>query len=303
MADDDPNFYRSSWGGVRLWIRSITSDHSRTKVVKDLSRGDHPVIQDRGLRGGRRTSCELLFDDDLRGESENGLKRLQRFIELVDTGKDYLFTHPVYGSYLAGIDHFVHTVDDTGTISASCDFVSAADIPAIVVSGFGGAALAGESTLIAAADDLRAQLDDLGIASTLPEDAKAAGSSWLDDASNARAVLVDVATFTDRAAQEADDLETQADLELWPLFKSYVLLSDAIAVAGAAATGDQSDVFSMLIAQPMSLNAILIGIYGADQVDRYRQTAIDMNDIETPGRIPSGTELKLVQPQTRARSA
>jgi prophage DNA circulation protein len=96
-------FYRSSFGGLRLWISQIQTDKSRRQVVHELSDGDGNVIEDKGPKP-IVSRVSLLFDKMI-GDSLAPLERLRAFAELVDD-KPRIFSHPIEGTFLARVSDF-----------------------------------------------------------------------------------------------------------------------------------------------------------------------------------------------------
>jgi hypothetical protein len=289
-------FFTSSWGSERLWLSRISTDDNRKQVVQQYTRGDVPDVDDRGNEP-KIVRCSLLFDD-LTGETRDPMERLESLIALKDTGKPQLFVHPIHGTFLAAIEQFTHSIDSTNTITAEATFVATeavgafAAVPIAITSEVDG------STINAAADGLTATLADVDLTSGLPDSAKAAGDVF-DQANSARDVLVAVSSASDRLWSEIDELQAEADIELWPAFKAYVMLGEAVRAAGAATTGDVP-LMTTRVDGPMSLIRLMAEIYGGAEAPDRKIEAMQLNDIPTPGRIPAGTQLRLRQPTARA---
>ena len=287
-------YFEASWAGIRLWISKITTDEGRTLVVQPYTTGDVPSVQNRG--GVPKVARASILFDDMDGEELGPGDRLLRLIEAKDSGLPSVFTHPLLGSYLAEVGEFSHTIEETGTITADITFVATEEVRAVVQPGSGASLAAGTGQVSAAADVCALVLSDVGLESTAPARATAAAETWGGDA-DSRRVLVDVGALSDQIGQEIEDLNLAADLVLWPALKAFVMLADAVRAAGAAAIGDRGQLMTVRVDSPISLRAIVGGIYPADEGDARRAEALELNDIRTPARIPTGTVLQLVQPR------
>lgn len=305
------SFFKSSWGSVRLWLSRISTSDGRKQVVKEYSRGDLPDIQDRG-KVPKRARCSILFDSMI-GDDIEPIDRLELLLgEIEDSGTSgpKLFVHPVHGSYLAVIEDFEHEIDDSGTITASATFLAAENVGAVAVAPVGVSLEVDSDTLLSAADDLDLQLAEFEIPSTLPAAARSLADRFqraLSDvnsgvevaiakASPIRDVLVGVASITDQLWQEMDTLKLAADTALWPVFRAYVTLGEAVRAAGVASTPTVDSLITVRIDGTMSLWSLLARTYGARDAPRRRGEVMSLNDLRTPGRIETGTILRMPRP-------
>lgn len=297
MAVD--GFFEASFGGVRLWCSRVATSNGRKLVVHDPSSGDDHPVQDRGLEP-RVTSCTLLFDE-MDGETETPMERFDRFCALVEGGEPQMFTHPLRGSYLARVGRFDHEADESSNITAEVEFVPEARIPPIIVLDAGTSAASGEDAVLAAADLADAELEALGTSTPVTGEAKTAVDAWQDPDTTVRRVLVDVSQLHEKIGTEIDRLDLAKSLDHWGAYRSMMMLADSLLAAAKAATSSVSRIMTVKVGRPISLRALLAGIYGARDVDlRYRQ-ARSLNDIRTPAWIDPGTELRLPQPSTQPR--
>lgn len=294
----EPFYYKSSFGDLRLWLSKVSTDRSRTLVVQELSSGDEHVVQDRG-RGPVRARCTVLFahmiEDDIQP-----LDRCRRLQAIVDD-KPRIFSHPSSGSYLARIGPFTEEINSDGIITAEIEVIQVAPIDAVSQAGAGTIPATGEGAVEAAADSLAAELEDVGLTSSLPEDAKAAVSSWnATDTVNTREVLTQVGSLTSELGDQAN--EFGGDIGLWSAFKATVLLAEAVRAAADSATAETAQTFVLKIASPVALRAVLASVYSAEEADfRYGQV-MALNDIAAPAWLEPGTELLLPQLAAQARS-
>lgn len=308
MATRRPLF-KSAYGSVRLWLSRVSTSGGRSVIVQQFTTGNVPDVRDRG-DDTHTTSCAILFDE-MTGDDFDPIDRLEALLALKATGKPQLFVHPIHGTYLAQLVGLEHEVDETGTISGSATFVALEE-----PGGNGGAVTAGADafgvvsvrpdTNVDSVDvrgkDLQSLFDTLGDGS-LSSVALAAIKSqvrgaddFLADASRARKILVDVSSASDQLWDEIDTLRLATDVALWPVMKAYVMLGDAVRGAADREMGDEGAYMTVRVGSPVSLRRLVSDIYGASQAEVRYDEARGLNDIRTPARIPTGTELRLRQP-------
>lgn len=125
----------------------------------------------------------------------------------------------------------------------------------------------------------------------LDADARASVAAWTDDDDAARRSSVDAARLTSSIDGLIESGEFESNLELWPAYRSAVMLGDAITAAAIAASSETASVFVMRIQDRTSLLPLAARIYGgAEADDRARQIAA-LNDIKTRGWIDPGDYL------------
>lgn len=294
-----PDFYKSSFGDLRLWLSTVTTDKSRTLVVHEMSAGDDYVVQDRG-RAPLKSTFSVLFDL-MAGDDIEPLDRARRLSALVD-GKPRLLSHPIEGTYLARVGPFNIDIDENGVITANVEFIAVAESIAVAPAGAGGIPAAGAGAVAQAADAYILELEGIGESGSLGTDAAAAADSWAAAADpNPRDVLAQTGSLTEDLGTQADDLDD--DLAKWQAFKQTVLLSDAVRAAAEASTSDTTSTFVLKVGSTVALRALLAGVYGADECDVQYARALLLNDISNPAWLELGTELVLPMPTTPARSA
>ncbi len=296
MAD----FFDITWGRIRLLCSNLTTDNGRTQVVHELTSGDDHPIQDRGSVP-RKVTCALLFIQQP-DEPSPPEDRFEQFLDQVDRGDVELFTHPINGSYLVHVSDFTYDIDEDGNITnASCVFIRAGEIQDLYPATIGAASLTGIDSVGVRADALSDALADFEIESTIPADAIASSTSWLESPDvPIRDVLVDVAQ-TSTALNDLIEVEQLAgDLTLWPAYQATILLGAAYREAAIAATSETPSLFFMLIGTPTSVLGLCARVYGgAEAVDRDRQVRA-LNDLRSPGGlIEAGTYLAMPAPSSR----
>ncbi len=300
------DFYDVTWGPVRLWCAEITTDNGRTQVIHELAEGDEHPTQDRGKTPGAPVDCELLWVEMPR-EAKPPLDRFRAFKKLVDDGEGpLLFMHPIDGAYYASVGAFKYTLDEDGNVSScSVTFIRSAPAEAPITVGSGVSIIAGEAAIAARADELNAALESVDIESTIAADAKAAQASWQEaDDVPTRQVIVDVADLSNELSNLIEGKGLENDLAYWDAYKAAIMMGDAIRSAALAALAETPKVTSILIREPISLLALCVRLYGgAEAEDRVRQV-MSLNDIRTPGWIPTGTLITIpVPPRRRALAA
>lgn len=299
MAED---LYQTTWGRIRLWCSSISTNNSRRQVVHELATGDVHPVQDRGLEA-RRCTLSLLFDE-MPTESASAKERFLAFKAQVDRGDEEIFTHPIDGAYLAKVGECDYEIDeDTNIVSARVEFIATAEIEAVSPAGSGTSSAAGGDAVAARADELNAALESVDISSTVTTDAVAAQEVWATaETVPTRQIIADTAAMSDRLASLIDTEGMEDDLALWPAFRAVIMLGDAFRSSALSATSDTPNVFFMRIGATVSLLALCVRIYrGAEAEDRARQVQ-DLNDLRTPGWIPAGSELIMPAKSSRRRA-
>lgn len=294
MAD---TFYKSSFGGLRLWISRISTDKSRTQIKHELSAGDQFVVQDRGrslLTARVTVLCDYMDGDDL-----SPIDRIRKLSSLVDD-QPRVFSHPIEGSFLARVGPFTYEIDDKSVITAEVEFTSVDDVVAVAPVTAGTLLGPGAGAVEAAADAMTAELADIGLTSSSPAAAIAAANSWADtDLINPKDVLAKEGSLTQQLGAEADGYD--GDMGMWSAFKSTVLLAETVRMAASAATADAPATFFLRTGTPMALRALLTSVYPADQAaERYDQV-MSINDILSPAMLDVGSELEMPLPTPGAR--
>lgn len=292
--------FRSAWGSVELWLSNIETDEGRKLVIQEYTRGNVPNVQNTG--DSVKTARVTMLFDEMRGQAETGEERLNSLIALKELGKPQLFTHPIHGTYLAEIGEFTHSVNESGVITGNATFVATEEVGAVTVDPIGVSLDGGGAALTARADQLDTELADVEIDGTASGLARAANDVF-DQAASARDVLVQVSSVSDVINQEIADLKLDADIALWPAMKAYVMLGDATRAAADAALGDNNSLMTIRIDSPTSLRRLCAEIYGGTDAESGYQDALQLNDIRTPARIPSGTTLRLRQPNALRQAA
>jgi hypothetical protein len=179
--------------------------------------------------------------------------------------------------------------------------IQVAPVEAVADAGAGAIPATGEGAVKSAADALAAELADVDLTSTLPDDSVAAVDGWMSsDTVNTREVLTEVGSLTSQLGEQADTL--QSDIGLWSAYKATVLLSDTVRAAAASATADTAQTFVVRIAAPVALRALLAAVYSAEEADARYDQALALNDIPSPAWLEPGTELLLPQLTATARS-
>lgn len=295
MAD----FYKSSWGDLRLWISRLSTDKSRSQVVHELSEGDDYVVQDRG-RAPLRSRATILFDW-MNGDDLAPIDRLRKFSATVDADARFL-SHPIEGTFLARVGEWKYDIDENGVITGEAEFLAVSETIAVASAGAGTIPASGDGAVADAAAALDAELADVGQSSSLPTDCADAADSWAAAADpNPREILTQTGSLTEALGDQAATCED--DIELWPVYAATVLLADTVRAAAEAATADSAQSFVMKIGSSVALRALLASVFGASEAEVYYERAMLLNDIANPAWLEMGSELVLPLPPTPPRSA
>ena len=291
MADQ---YFTSSWGGIRIWASSVSTDRGRNQVVHDPAQGDEYTVQDRGRRL-RSCSVDLLFDE-MDGDSMSPRERLEAFLRLIDAGAPAMFTHPVEGSFIAAISDFTYEMT-VGSISGRATFLESGAASTVVDAGAGATSPAGENAVASAAAAADAELAAIGYSSAVPASTEAMVRAWGDEP-GPRTVLTDLASGARRISDEIEALDLESSIAAWPACQAMFSLMEALRAAADVATATVRRVFRVRVNEPTGLRSLLASIYGADETDDRMVEALAMNDIRNPALIEHGAELVLPAKRT-----
>lgn len=284
-------FFEVTWGRLKLWLSSISTDNSRSLVVHELSSGDVHPVQDRGERI-RRSRCTLLFDD-MTGESMPAFDRFVLFKAAVDSGAEAVFTHPIDGSYMAKVGEFNYDIDEHSIITnVSAEFVAVDEIQAVLIPASGSVSgLASEGSVTAMADALDTELEAVDLDTDITADARTAADAWTDPDVSPREVIASVAELSDRIADFITYEDLEGDLALFDAYRAAVMLAASIRAAAVSATSETPNVFSIFVAKPVVLLALMAKMYGGARAEERARQVIALNDIRTPGWLTPGQYL------------
>lgn len=295
-------FYRASFGTVRMWCSKITTERARTIVVHEPARGDEHVVVDRGA--GLVVMRGTLLFPHIPGDTLSPKDRLEEFRGLAD-GKAKILTHPTSGSYEAYLGTFTEDIDDSGNLTAEVEFMAAGAVRDAIPAGASAIPASGQGLVDAAADAFSAELDEVGEDNLdyvgLGDDAKAAADAWVANPDvSQRDVTAQMGLLSGRLGSAAS--EYTSTLDKWQLFKSTVELASALRDAADTVSADTARTFVMMIGSSAPLRAIIADEYGADEADRRLRQAMDLNNLATPGLLTPGTRLRLPSKTPRARN-
>jgi hypothetical protein len=295
---DSPGWYKSAFGGLRLWLGSVSTERSRSHVVHELSAGDEYVVQDRG-KGPIRVRCSVLFDW-MDGDDLSPIDRARKLQTLVDD-QPRLFTHPIDGTFLARVGPFNDEIDASGVITAQLEFIAVSEVkPVSPIGAGGGIPASGSGAVSSASAAMTSELADVGMTSSTPAEAAAAADSWAaSEDVNPRDVLTQTGSLTSDLGDQAVGME--GDINLWSAFKSTILLAETVRIAAQSATASTSQTFVLRVGSTVALRTLLAGIYPADQAAERYDDVMRLNDIATPAWLDEGSELVLPLPSPLAR--
>jgi hypothetical protein len=294
------NYYRSSYGAVRLWISKLTTDKSRTQVVHEMASGDDFVVQDRG-QGCLRATGTVLFDY-MRGDTLSPKDRLDEFKAIVQEAGPHVFTHPNEGSFDASIGRCTYDIDDSGNLIAEVEFIASGPVKDTIPAGASSIPASGAGLVDAAADALTAEFLEIGVDDEgVGRATKDAADGWVSATTvSPRDVLVQTGAFSTQLSAQSAQLED--DIEQWQAFKSTLLLADSVRVAAESATSDTASTFIVRLGAAVPLRSFLASEYGADEADLRYEQVMALNDIATPALIEAGSELQLPSQSPRSRN-
>lgn len=297
------DLYETTWGNIRLWCSSISTENGRTQVIHQpittTSVDDFEVV-DRGP-APRRVTCTLQFDDMV-NETTPPLERLKAFLAQVNSGSEDMFTHPIEGSFFVHVDTCSYEIDeDTNVANAQVVFIASGTVLPIQAAKSVSASLIGDDAVFTMADALADVLDDVDIDSTVPEDAKAAVDSWSTDDGviPTQQVLKDAAAINAAITDLIEVENLEDELELWDAYIAAVRLQDAFRTAASAATSETDTIFFMKITAPTTVLALITRVYGGAEAATKERQFRALNDVG--GVLDVGTEVAM--PAITARRA
>lgn len=130
----------------------------------------------------------------------------------------------------------------------------------------------------------------------LDADSRASVAAWADDEAPARRASVDQARIAESISVMIETGEFETNLQLWPAYRSAIMLGDAVHAAAISASSETASLFTMLVQAPTALLPLAARIYGgAAAQDRARQIAA-LNDIKTVGWLDPGSYLMPARP-------
>lgn len=183
------------------------------------------------------------------------------------------------------------SVSANAQLQASASVLAFADV-------YAAAAAAAQVTAVA-------QISGMGSASAfafayasaaLDADARASVAAWSEEDAPARRASVDAARIRESISTLIDTGELETNLQLWPAYRSAIMLGDAVHSAAVAASSETANLFTMLVQSPTALLPLAARIYGgAAAQDRARQIAA-LNDIKTVGWLDPGSYLMPARP-------
>jgi hypothetical protein len=196
----------------------------------------------------------------------------------------------------------------SASASASASVSAAASATAIASAQASAYAFAGVYVAALAAADATAVVEVSGMASAgafayayasaaVAADARATVAAWADaeDLQPGR-VSTDVARLSDSIATMIELGNLERELQLFPAFRSAIMLGDSIRAAAAAATVETPTLFVMRVQTPTALIPLAARIYGGYEAqDRARQIS-SLNDVRTPGWLEPGDYLMPARP-------
>jgi len=190
------------------------------------------------------------------------------------------------------------SVDVSASIAVSAAASVAANASAAATATASATASATVSATASVSVDASAALSaaatadaSAGLFAAVSVDARVSVSAWASGAVSTRQILIDASRISDNIATMIDLGEFESDLQLWPAFRTAIMLGDAVRNAAIAATSETPSTFTMRVLSPVALLPLAARVYGgADALDRTRQIEA-LNDIATPGWLVPGDYL------------
>ena len=154
-----PPLFMCTWGDIRLFAESLEWDAGLTQVVHDLSSGNRHPVQPRGERANK--SRMVVIFDAFTGVSDSPPDQYRKFA--ATKGETRLFVHPMDGAYMAVIGDLEPQIDSDSNVRATVEFIRDDDATPVLLAGPGATAIAGETSVAAAAEQASAELARAGI--------------------------------------------------------------------------------------------------------------------------------------------
>lgn len=286
-----PNvYYDAEFAGIPLSIATISTTSGRDIAVLSPARGDLHANRDRGLKH-RVASAELLFVD--KPGKAPYLDRFDAVHALVLQGGAQVFSHPLLGSYRARIADFDIRADaGASRVDVSCTLYAEDEPQAVTPSGAGVAVDAGVEAVEVASGEADAALAELDRESETPASCAAAVAAWGEaDDIDAQKVFLEAASLVEDLNAEIEALsQSLAD---WPAYRALCRLRYQVSRAAEAFTSAAEQLIDITVGRDAPLISICSEVYGAAlAVERAAQVQ-KLNRIRTPGRVATGTALKM----------
>jgi hypothetical protein len=280
-------FFPCTWGRIKLWASSLSSESSRRLVVHELSSGDEHPVSDHGM-AVRRVRAELLFDD-FDDDTREPIARVRELEAAVELGKEQLFTHPLGRSFMATVGEFTWDLDEDSNVrNARIEFVPTAAVEPVSPASAGTGAALGESSVTQAASELDAALVDVDLSAPVTARAVSAVESWsATEEVPTRQVYNETAGIASEIDTLVDEQGLEDDIELFEAWRAATMLGDAMRTAAIAATSSPAT-YVVRLTEPVPLLPLMAQLYGGAEAEERARQASELNDIRTPGWLPPG---------------
>lgn len=289
----------ASFAFVELDVLTGRDSIRRALARHSYPRRDGGDVQDQGA-DPRSTDCRIIFfeREPIEGESDlsslNHLQRYEAFFAAAMAGFPQEFVHPITGSYNALVEDLGMSFDaeEPGVLLVDCRFVEDATDPAPLDIGVARPVSAGVATVEVEVEALNAALDAAGLESSVGDETLAAVAGWESDAEvTARLVTMELQSLSSKLAAATDELELATRLDRHPVWRALQRLHNELRRAAQVVRQSEPALFELTTTTALPLRVLAADLYGAHQAERRRAELMQLNDIDDPGLIPSGTTL------------
>lgn len=286
--------FDASFGGMPLQVLSTSDDMNRALVRHRYPHRNGAKIQDQGS-DQRIARCRIMFF----GETHDS--EFQRFHGLVHQVEPQIFTHPLYGSFLAKVGdlHAESSAETRDCIMVDAVFEEDTLEPAVFEVGAGSPVMAGSEEVEVTTAELDQAFADTGLEDDthLSADAFSIAQAWATDASKTtRDVANELTALTDRIEAANEFYGVATDLDRYPLMKALTNLRGSLVRASKVFAQRSPRILNITVAVAAPLLIVARDIYGAAQAQTRYDQLLELNDIRNPARIEAGTPLRAQSP-------
>lgn len=297
-----------TYGGVELDVLTAV-DSLRWAIARyTYARKDGADLDPMGAEP-RSTRCKVLFFErrPLEGEVDGGLNHVERFelfYQAAATQVPLDFVHPLTGTYRALVEDLDISVDasEDDAVEVDCTFVEDSTSPAVFdISG--RPVRAGVAQVEVEAELLNAQLAEVGLVSTVGDDAASTVSGWESNTLiTARQVNLELQSLSSSIADAVDELELTTQLDRYPVWRSMQRLHYEVRRAAEAFRQTQPTIFEFVVQSAIPLRVLAGDMYGAEQAESRYQEMLRLNDIDDPSLLAIGMRLRANAPDSQPRA-
>lgn len=296
MADDwQLNLFTASYNGFELAVEDVSDDAPFRPVEHGRPKVDGSTIEPNG-RPARRTRWNVFFTGD------GHLAEYTAFANSLDE-EPHTLVHPLTGSFQAVVENFSTNANARARqVVVSISFIEASEEPAIYEVADSRNALAGLEGVTNALAGLDTALAAQGQTTTAGTVAEGIVTSWTspqdsDPPLTRRRVELEMNEVIAAITAESIRLELATTPRLFPAYREFQRLANAVADAAEAVLADTPLLVTYAVEEDIPLIALIGQLYRTGTLeDRFRRT-MDLNSIRNPALLLAGTTVVIEEPE------